>query len=56
MTRYVVKVRRVYQDREATSVLCPPTNLHEAEKILRTRYAEPYQSDQYYIEEWKEQS
>ena len=56
MTRYVVKVRRTYEDREATSVLCSPTTLHEAEKILRTHYTEPYQSDQYYVEEWKEQS
>lgn len=56
MTHYVVKVRRTYDGREATSVLCSPTTLHEAEKFLRTRYTEPYQSDQYYIEEWKEQS
>ena len=56
MTRYVVKVRRTYDGREATSVLCSPTTLHEAERILWTHYTEPYQSDQYYVEEWKEQS
>lgn len=54
MTRYVVKVRRNYHGREVTSVLCAPTTREGAEKILATKYALPYQSTQYYIEEWKE--
>ena len=54
MDRYVVKVRRNYGNREVTSVLCAPTTLKGAEEILRTRYAVPYQSDQYYVEKWRE--
>lgn len=46
---YVVKVNRA----GATSVLTPPMPLEEAETVLRTHYTEPYQSDQYYLEEWK---
>lgn len=53
MTRYVVKVRRNYHGREVTSVLCAPTTREAAERI-RSAYAVPYQSTQYYIEEWNE--
>ena len=52
--RYVVKVRRTYQGREITSVLCSPTSQKEAERILTAWYALPYQSDQFYIEKWTE--
>lgn len=50
--RYVVKVRRNYHGREVTSVLCAPTSLEDAQRILATRYALPYQSNQYYVERW----
>lgn len=50
--QYVVKVRRNHHGREATSVLCAPTSLEDAQRILATRYTLPYQSNQYYLERW----
>lgn len=54
-TRYVVKVRRFYEGREVTSVLCAPVSRLEAKQILE-KYTVPYQSDQFYIEQWEERS
>lgn len=50
---YVVKVRRTYCGRDVTSVLSTPVTKKKAEEILH-RYTVPLQSNQFYIEEWRE--
>ena len=52
MSLYVIKVRRFYGSREATSVLCSPRSKEEAQALLKAKYADPYQSDQFYLEKW----
>lgn len=55
MTRYTVKVRRFYGDREVTSIIGGPTTLDIAEDrldMLRMWYQD---DEAYYIEEFDEE-
>lgn len=53
--QYLVKVRRYYDEHEATSVLYGPMSLEDAVQKLEVLYALYQDMDAYYIEEWKEE-